>query len=299
MAKRSKRDNIVTVERFKSAASFLRALHPSNRRWNPHPEYWIFRGHRHASWRLVPSAFRPGWMAPFDDRSPDPSSLPEDARAAFERLLLRQFGEALDRVGIPLPGMSRAALSRLNPGTPSSLQWPRECLDLAALAQHHGVPTRLLDFTRSGLIAAYFAAQTSASSAGRSIAVWALDARFLEHGRRCRGIWFELARVSRATNPNLHAQAGVFVVWTGSDRLLSLDQIVRGVCNGTIPVTSGKVAQQRPVMRKLVLSRRHIPELLGLLVDERVSGADLFPGVEGVVRQLKEQSIHRRFTPIL
>jgi hypothetical protein len=48
-------------------------------------------------------------------------------------------------------------------------------------------------------------------------------------------------------------------------------------------------------MRKLILPRKEAPRLLALLVDERVTGATLFPGVDGVVREMKERFLYQRW----
>jgi hypothetical protein len=284
------RDEVVQIEYFKSAASFLRALHPANHRWQPAPWNWIFRGHADATWTLRPAALRlEAWS---DFISFDPEKIPEALRTANERLLLRCFGEALDRIGLQMPGISRMKLEQLKPESASSPQWLREYLDLAALAQHHGIPTRLLDFSRHGLVAAYFAAQKPSRSHAKHLCVWVLDKRFLEHGNRCDGIWFSVANASRASNPNLHAQSGIFVLWSGSDRVLSLDQIIRRVATGKIRLCSGNLRMKLPVIRKIVLPRTEVKKLLGLLVLERITGATVYPGVDGVARELRERGVH-------
>jgi hypothetical protein len=250
----------------------------------------VFRGHADASWKLRPAALRP---EPWLDFLPlNPEKIPENLRTANERLLLRRFGEALDRMGLQLPGLSRMQLERLKPESASSPQWLREYLDLAALAQHHRIPTRLLDFSRHGLVAAYFAAQTPFDRNAKQLCVWALDRRFLEHGSRCDGIWFAQANASRAGNPNLHAQEGIFVLWSGPNRVLSLDEIVVRVASGKIRLCSGSLRMKSPVMRKLVLPRTEAKRLFGLLVLERITGATMYPGVDGVARELRECGIH-------
>lgn len=178
----------------------------------------FFGGHANAAWNLLPTAFRPEpWI---ELEGFDPSTANEGIRTASELLLLKEFGESLDRVGLPLPGMLRVHLDSLVAQSDVSPQWPRGYVDLAALAQHHRIPTRLLDFTRHGFVATYFAAHPDSLHGVENpeqvddLCVWALDSTFLRLGGRCSGIWFALAKASRASNPNLHAQSGLFVVWT-------------------------------------------------------------------------------------
>lgn len=102
-----------------------------------------FRGQSDQSWDLVPTAYRA-----FVDLSKKPQFDPSNA-ADVERDTYREFDIAASReLG------SRPLLERLS------------------IAQHHGVPTRLLDWTLNPSVAAYFAA---AANPSKSAAVWALN----------------------------------------------------------------------------------------------------------------------------
>jgi hypothetical protein len=50
---------------------------------------------------------------------------------------------------------------------------PKHDLEWLALIQHHGGPTRLVDFTRSGFVAAYFALEADAN--GDDCCIWAVE----------------------------------------------------------------------------------------------------------------------------
>lgn len=90
---------------------------------------WIFRGVEDSSYNLVPKIGRPNSRKNLDGTDAGYSS---DA----ETLAIERFQrETRPHLGIE----------------------PRSTLDWLSLAQHHGLPTRLLDWTESPLIAAYFA----------------------------------------------------------------------------------------------------------------------------------------------
>ncbi len=56
---------------------------------------------------------------------------------------------------------------------------PEHLIEWLALMQHHGAPTRLLDFSRSPFIASYFAFEQCSTKPDRHISVWAVNIAFL------------------------------------------------------------------------------------------------------------------------
>lgn len=57
---------------------------------------------------------------------------------------------------------------------------PEHLIEWLALMQHHGAPTRLLDFSKSPFIAAYFAFEICIPRHDHKIAVWAINVKFLK-----------------------------------------------------------------------------------------------------------------------
>lgn len=210
-----------------------------------------FRGQAKASWSLTPKAFRPRVHLGYGSsalQAPS-SNILEQTKAEYEAV--RSFVELSDSVGLDLPGdIGRFRNHRNRSGSDAERFWRHEWPEaqdhqLLAIAQHHGVPTRLLDFTHNPLVAAYFAASDclkilQARHRISEFAIWAIDLRFFRRIQSVTNQQFagntreriHEVLVPRHGNDFLRAQAGFFLIderananW-GGRRGASLDRVL-------------------------------------------------------------------------
>jgi hypothetical protein len=182
-------------------------------------ERLIFRGQADSTWHLEPSILReknhPAHTQPLMKSEPNRS----DHQIISEVGTLKTFADHCDSSGLQIPGIttkfkreyldkpylifSDTIASRKSP-------WPlEEYFDLMSFAQHYGLPTRLLDWTRNPYVAAFFAAselvlQPKSENRAR-LAVWAFDIQELPKD-------VELIRVPSSGNQNIAAQQGIFTL---------------------------------------------------------------------------------------
>lgn len=204
-----------------TADEFISLLRITHELWGGQPSWdWGFRGQANAEWALLPSAFRGGTILSYADeaiKAPVPNLAAQGYR---EYKLIQHFLYLADRVGLTVPG--DAQHFRLPPRGETEKRWERvdwpqeDVLETLAIAQHHGVPTRLLDITHDPLIAAFFAADEARDPAkhggAKNLAVCAVDlsmvreAAALGYGRLIH------VTAPRASNSFLHHQDGLFLL---------------------------------------------------------------------------------------
>lgn len=237
-------------------------------------EWWLFRGQEDASWPMTSTLTRE-----LERRNIAPEYWSRSEMRAI-RIFQRKAHLLLQRT-------------------------PTDLFEWVALMQHHGAPTRLLDFTWSPHVAAFFALDRARGPA----AIWCLRATGLptfDSSHR-----HEAARDHRLppdlrpwNNDDVAAQLLTnrrrTVIWGSpyhmNQRLVvqSGTFLVPGVLNETVESIVCALRDGRAALRKLVLNsttrekggRTFREEAMRRLYNMNITYESLFPGLDGLARSM-------------
>lgn len=163
-------------------------------------------------------------------------------------------------------------------------------LTLVALAAHHGLPTRMLDWSYEAYVALYFAVngatktylsrlQNNESLEDLYFSVFIIELTDIQN---LNGV-IKFTTPNYHTNPNLSAQKGLMLYVEHpfetplSEQRLPLDSVFG----------SDKVL-------RFDVSYNEIPQAQSFLFSRGITGALLFPGYNGVIKAIEESSLYQR-----
>lgn len=316
-------DKLIKTKRYKSAKEFLKDISYEGKMYQNLKDGFVFRGHQSGSYKLVPSVLRhklvmrdaAGNIVEDDKDAPFNIAESEDIQKNLEYRQLKQFYNLCDKNGLRLPQIDRIRHTLFNNHDILSFffngdDWlPNDLQELAALAQHYGMETRLLDWTTSIDTAIYFAVHKEpkmteeeiADKDSEYVAIWALNIPTVTFGVDSP---LRVIRPPYFGNPNLAAQKGLFTFWNvpgiklpltaeNKDNNEAMFEMFKRMTNRTplnelIEEEFKKQGVKEVVMWKLLIPRKDRKELYEYIRKRNVNAASLFPGYEGAVRCINE-----------
>jgi hypothetical protein len=298
---------------FDTASEFAAHLRRSHERWGTGHSNWVFRGQR-ADFPLLPKLWRPseqqknvfyqnsmgGMVAAMGSAIAGRTDEFRSRYCELYRLLyaeqeaVKAFRALADDLGFHVPTTPLG-----DPWYPSDAEQAGPACVVAdshlptqatALAQHHGMATRLLDWTEDAATAAYFAATEwldyRKKDASDRIVLWAFETRTLRKpGKEYQSLVF--VRPDRAPNPFMRAQRGLFT-WHRNAELSFMEHGVWPThlepfarLEGTLP------GRPRDIIQKLSLAGSAVKDLVNILLLEQVTRVHLMPTLDNVARTVK------------
>ena len=200
------------------------------------PGRYLFRGMGNADWHL---------SSLFDRRF---SSLPHDQRLRLWGELIREWRRTCEETGIPDSVVSNDE-------------------KLWAFGQHHGLPTRLLDWSTSPYVAAFFAFQSwilRQPEEFSHVAIWALH---LENPVWSKEMGVEIVTPPAMENVRLKNQSGKFTL--SRTPFATLEEYVQHSATG-------------PALTKVVLPASEALQALPDLDSMGINSYQLFPDFTGL-----------------
>jgi hypothetical protein len=230
---------------------------------------WAFRGERDSSWPLYSSISR--YLMH--------NAVARDAWSEQEARILRIF--------------KRKAHQFLErpPEWDDDFQW-------LALMQHHGAPTRLIDFTWSPYVAAFFALERALGDC----VVWAMNPASVASSRSPEGGHMDPRITGNFAAHFLHGNERF--IWMGEPRTMNRRLIAQSgtfLVPGVLDIPVEDILSERDqkdILAKFVLAHSVREQGMRELYRMNITYATLFPDLDGLARSMGyELEFHWAYNP--
>lgn len=264
----------------------------------------VFRGESSLKYKLLPSILceteRSKWLncsfiAPHYDKNLLSTQI------FLELVILKKFYDFSNKQGLSLPKIPLIHHDEMMLMLSANFsKWlPEEWVELAALAQHYGTPTRLLDWSFNFKTALYFMAcsackkiKSGSAQSDDKMVLWALNKRHIDILNYTKDHNTDLCFTipAYALNPNIQAQQGVLTFWKSN--FCKFESSVSLSIKPLDELISTIEGASEPLLYKFEIPISDCFAILTLLSIDGVNSSTIFPGFSGVSKALYDDAFY-------
>lgn len=265
----------------------------------------IFRGQSSLDYKLIPSLLREdGFKKIWNLADLKHEGIQSEfALISGEIQALSYFFKKCDENGLYIPNVEEFSNNyfekiKLNLLLKQSKWLSTELYELSGLAQHYGIPTRLLDWSTEIFTALYFA--TIGALKGNflkddKLVIYMLNTTYINSFNTP----LKLIKPLYYGNPNLSAQKGVFTLWeitkeaikTGNDEISRNHniKILNTISDSTpLDILIENSFPSLNILYKIEIPHSESKSIYKYLNILNVNSSKLFPGYAGIVKNMEE-----------
>ena len=299
-------ENVIKEIQFKNFDSFLKSISYGGEIYKIIYPDFIFRGESSDKFKLIPSALRKEnkdkVMQLGNCRGHDNQMM----RILAEYNIIRKFYYSCDDANLYVPNcrIRKYPIDDVSGFLNHETWLPEDLYEITGLAQHYGLPTRLLDWSKDIYVSLYFACLGVMNEIKKEkrinddhIVLWALNAKKIEVDKSIgKVIPLKFIKPSYHGNPNLGAQKGLFTLW----EFVSEEERKNEV--KVTPLDTfliNKAIDDQILLYKLTLPTNFVLSLYVMLRNLGYGASRIFPGYNGVSQLLSEDLLYNQVRSIV